>query len=68
MHMIALNKCDWRPRIAEDVLRAQLLIGGGIYMQSEKGKPSETPNAPYCAARIQDPLNHASRFPHSVFR
>jgi hypothetical protein len=35
---------------------------GGIYMQFERGKPPETPNAPFRAARIKD---ERWRCPHS---
>jgi hypothetical protein len=31
-----------------------LAPSGGIYMQFERGKSQETPNAPYRAARIKD--------------
>jgi hypothetical protein len=40
--------CDRGPRRTRNGLRPQLLAGGGIYMQFEKGKPPETP--PYRAA------------------
>jgi hypothetical protein len=48
------NKCGRGPRRTRDGLRPQRLTGGGIYMQFERGKPPETPNAPYRAARIKD--------------
>jgi hypothetical protein len=33
----------------------------GIYMQFERGKPPETPNAPYRAARIKDERGRSAR-------
>jgi hypothetical protein len=40
----------------------QLLTGVGIYTQFERGKPADTPNAPYWAARVKEPVIHACRF------